>query len=110
MNLPSSVMESGDHGGSQTQFTSTCGHAVERLEGGAGVAQDLLRERAAHGREGHVEDHLAVIGDVHAVQEAQVHDVDPELGVLHLLHRGADVVLGGHHASSRPSPLPPFPR
>src|SRR4051794_18493665 len=52
--------------------------AVERLRG---LVLDDVGQRAGRGRQRHVDDGLVVLVDGEAVDEAEVDDVDPELGV-----------------------------
>src|SRR5690242_6523803 len=68
--------------------------ADEALEGRLGLVSDHVGQRAGRRGEGHVEDGVAVLVEVHAVDEAEVDDVDPELGVDDVLHRLGDVVDG----------------
>src|SRR4051794_4272097 len=52
--------------------------AVERLRG---LVLDDVRQRAGRGRQRHVDDGLVVLVDGQTVDEAEIDDVDPELGV-----------------------------
>src|SRR5689334_3685239 len=69
-------------------------------EGGAGLLLDHVRQRAGRRRQGHVDDRLVVL-DLQAVDQAQVDDVDPELGVDHVPHGLLDVVERGALAGGR---------
>src|SRR3954449_5462451 len=69
------------------------GHVVDQpLEGALGLVLDDVRERAGRRGERHVEDDVVSLVEVHAVDEAEVDDVDAELGVDDVLHRLGDVV------------------
>ena len=55
---------------------------------------DDVGQRARRAGERHVEHGHTVVAERHAVDEAEVDHVDPELGVDDVLHRLGDVVDG----------------
>src|SRR6185437_727816 len=65
-------------------------HAVQGL---AGLVFDHVGERAGGARQGHVEGGYLVGVDVYAVDQAQVDDVDAQLGVDDVAQRLEDVLL-----------------
>ena len=91
MSRPSSVMRSGPHGGIHTQLMrNALDDAVERL---GGLLLDHVGERAAGARERHVDDERVVlVVPAEVVDEAEVDDVDAELGVDDVLERLFDLV------------------
>ena len=67
----------------------------QALEGRVGLILDDVGERAGSRRQCHVQHHVGRLVQVDAVDQAQVDDIDPELGVDDVLHRLEDIVLGG---------------
>src|SRR5579862_1101688 len=65
------------------------------LEGLPGLVLNDVGERAGRAGQGHVDRGHAVAADVDAVDQAQVHDVDAELGVDHVPERLEDLFLLG---------------
>src|SRR5215207_9145706 len=72
----------------------------EAVEGGTRLVLDDVGQRACRRRQRHREHRVAVLVDVDTVDEAQVHDVDAELGVDDVLHRLEHVALGGGSVGS----------
>ncbi len=66
----------------------------EGLERGARLVLDDVGERAGGRRQRHVERDRVVVVHLLAVEQAEVDDVDAELGVDDVLHRLDDVVVG----------------
>ena len=66
----------------------------QALQRGVGLVLDDVGQRTGRRGERHVEDDVVALVEVDVVDEAQVDDVDPELGVDDVLHRLGDVVLG----------------
>src|SRR6478735_4238637 len=79
--------------------------ADEALEGRLGLVGDDVGQRAGRRGERHVEDGVAVLVEVHAVDEAEVDDVDAELGVDGVLHRLGHVVDGHRRRAAARSGL-----
>ena len=76
---PSSVILSGPHGGIHTQLMRTS--PTRSVERRVGLVLDDVGERAGRGGQRHVEHGDVVLVDRDAVDQAEVDDVDPELGV-----------------------------
>ena len=77
---PSSVILSGPHGGIQTQLIrKSLDQAVERAL--RGLVLDHVGQRAGRPGQGHVDGRRLVVVDGQAVDQAEVDDVDAELGV-----------------------------
>ena len=67
---------------------------AQSLEGLLGLVLYDVGQRAGRAGERHVEGDGAVVVDLLAVEQAEVDDVDPELGVDDVLHGLDDLVLG----------------
>ena len=100
MNFASSDIRSGVHGGSKVSSTSTsstpfdgCGRVVDPV-------LDHLARRAAHRGEAVDHLHLGPV-DLDVVEEAELDDVHPELGILDGVQRLDDRFLRWHGVESR---------
>ena len=96
---PSSVILSGPHGGIQTQLIRT--PVTRPSSAWRGLVLDDVGQRAGRGRQGHVDDGVVVLVDGDAVDEAEVDDVDAELGVDDVAQRLLDVRDVGGAAGCR---------
>ena len=91
---PSSVIFSGPHGGIQTQLILMSSTMPEPVRADARLVLDHVGQRAGRRRQRHVDRGDPVVhGD--AVDQAEVDDVDPQLGVDDVAHRLLDVVERG---------------
>src|SRR3954449_1161866 len=71
------------------------------FEGGVGLVLDDVGQGARRRGQRHVDDRVGVAVEVYAVDQAQVDDVDPELGVDDVLERLGDVLDRGGPAGTR---------
>ena len=92
MSRPSSVMRSGPHGGIHTQLMR---NASTTPSSASAVCSSMhVGERAAGARERHVDDERVVlVVPAEVVDQPEVDDVDPELGVHDVLERFFDLVV-----------------
>ena len=91
MSRPSSVMRSGPHGGIHTQLMR---NASTMPSSASAVCSSMhVGEGASGARERHVDDERVVlVVPAEIVDEAEVDDVDPELGVHDVFQRLGDLV------------------
>ncbi len=99
MNFASSDMRSGVHGGSNDELELDVLDALHFTRGAVDVACDERAGGAAHRREAVGDLHLRAV-HLDVVQEPEVDDVHPELGVLHLAQDLENFVLAWHGGQS----------
>ena len=99
MNFASSDIFSGVHGGSHVSSISTSSTPGTSGRDAVDVFLDHRAGRAAHRREAVDDLHLRAV-DLDVVQQAEVDDVHPELGILDLAQRFDHVVFRESHAAS----------
>src|SRR5579864_3880525 len=63
------------------EFDGTGLDAWDFLDLHLDLVKEVLRPGAADGGQGHLDQHAAVLGEVHLIDEAQGHDVEPDLAV-----------------------------
>ena len=99
MNLASSDIFSGVHGGSNVSSLSTRLDAGDLADDAVDVLLDHLARRAAHRRE-RVQDLDVRPVDLGFVEETELDDVHPELWILNATQRFDDLFLTWHDVSS----------
>ena len=98
MNLASSDMRSGVQGGSKVSSTSTSSTPVDAAHGVRDALLDHRPGGAAHRRQR--VDHLHLLAvDLGVVEETELDDVHPELGILDRVQRLHDVCQSNHGPS-----------
>ena len=93
--MASSLIISGDHGGVKTISDSTVLTPSSFADELFDLLVDLRADRAARRGQRERHAHVAVV-DLHPVDQAELDEVEPQLGVDHVRQRVHHLVLGGY--------------